>query len=127
MATLIVTEAVAEAKANKTPLYIATLDARKAFDVVNHEIIKTKLYNTSINPRLWSVIDDLYVGGNEVIRWNGQYSTSYQVKQGVKQGGILSPCLYKLYLYDLLEKLKTSNIGLSIGCTFVGTPTCAEA
>ena len=86
MATLLVTEAIAEAKANRTPLYIATLDARKAFDVVNHQVLKTKLYNSPICGRLWNMIDDLYTGGNEVIRWNGKYSSPYQVKQGVKQG-----------------------------------------
>ena len=126
MATLLVTEAIAEAKANRTPLYIATLDARKAFDVVNHQVLKTKLYNSPICGRLWNMIDDLYTRGNEVIRWNGKYSSPYQVKQGVKQGGILSPCLYKLYLYDLLDTLKKSDLGLRIGCTYVGTPTCAD-
>ena len=126
MATLLVTEAIAEAKANRTPLYIAALDARKAFDVVNHQVLKTKLYNSPICGLLWNMIDDLYTGGNEVIRWNGKYSSPYQVKQGVKQGGILSACLYKLYLYDLLDTLKKSDLGLSIGCTYVGTPTCAD-
>ena len=106
-------------------LYIATLDARKVFDVVN-QVLKTKLYNSPICGRLWNMIDDLYTGGNEVIRWNGKYSSPYQVKQGVKQGGILSPCLYKLYLYDLLDTLKKSDLGLRIGCTYVGTPTCAD-
>ena len=72
------------------------------------------------------MMDDLYTGGNEVIRWNGKYSSPYQVKQGVKQGGILSPCIYKLYLYDLLDTLKKSDLGLRIGCTYVGTPTCAD-
>ena len=38
------------------------------------------------------MIDDLYTGGNEVIRWNGKYSSPYQVKQGVKQGGV--SCLH---------------------------------
>ena len=126
MATLLVTEAIAEAKANRTPLYIATLDARKAFDVINHQVLKTKLYNSPICGRLWNMIDDLYTGGNEVIRWNGKYSSPYQVKQGVKQGGIFSPCLYKLYLYDLLDTHKKSDLGLRIGCTYVGTPTCAD-
>ena len=100
MATLLVTEAIAEAKASRTPLYIATLDARKAFDVVNHQVLKTKLYNSPNCGRLWNMIDDLYTGGNEVIRWNGKYSSPYQVKQGVKQGGILSPCLYKLGFFQ---------------------------
>ena len=45
MATLLITEAIAEARHSKTSLYVASLDARKAFDVVNHTKLKKKLFN----------------------------------------------------------------------------------
>ena len=60
MASLVITETVAEAKYMKIPLYVASLDARKAFDVVNHYRLKTKLYNTQTLASLWTLIDDLY-------------------------------------------------------------------
>ena len=126
MASLTITEAIADARVTKSPLYIASLDAKKAFDVVDHYLLKIKLFDTSIKRRIWEGVDDLYVGGEEAVRLNGAFSRTYTVKQGVKQGGILSPDLYKLYLSDLLNSLQKSNMGLSIGSIFLGTPACAD-
>ena len=41
-------------------------------------------------------------------------------------GYLLSMPLQTLYLYDLLDTLKKSDLGLLIRCTYVGTPTCAD-
>ena len=126
MASLIITEAIADARSSRSPLYIASLDAKKAFDVVDHHILKVKLFGTSIKRRIWEIVDDLYVGGEEAVRLNGAFSRTYTVKQGVKQGGILSPVLYKMYVSNLLNSLQEADMGLSIGSIFLGTPACAD-
>ena len=126
MCSLIITEAIAEAKTLKIPLITATEDARKAFDVVSHQILKLKLFHTNIHPRIWNLIDSLYQNGSERVRYMGAYSSIYQVSQGVKQGGSISPDLYKWYIFDLLESLKEDKLGLHIGNIYLGTPTCAD-
>ena len=45
--------------------------------------------------------------------WNGEFSTSFSVSNGVKQGAIISPILFCVYLDVLLIELKKA------GC-FVG-------
>ena len=126
MASLIVTEAKADARVNKTPLFGAPLDGKKAFDVVNHTILKIKLFQTGVNHRIWSVIDDLYIDSTEAVKINGALSTEYSVMQGVKQGNVTSPPSYKVYVHQLLEQLQTASIGLSIGGIYLGSPTCAD-
>ncbi len=126
LASLCLAEAIAEARDTKGDLFVATLDASKAFDVVNHNILKEKLYHEGIDAALWSAVDDIYTGCNEVVRWKGSYSKSYQVNQGVRQGGILSPHLYKLYINQLLDTLTEHKVGLEIGNIYLGTPTCAD-
>ena len=91
MASLVITGAIAESKTMKEPLYIASLDAKQAFDRVDHNLLKIKMFKTGVHKRLWNVIDDLYMGGQEVVRINGIYSRPYKVSQGVKQGGVSSP------------------------------------
>ena len=49
MASLLITEAIAEAREMKTPLYINTLDARKAFDVVCQDKLRMKIFHTDAN------------------------------------------------------------------------------
>lgn len=45
---LIVTECINEAKDERRPLHLVTIDAQKAFDVVDHDILLTKLYEDGI-------------------------------------------------------------------------------
>ena len=39
------------------------------------------------------------------IRWNNTMSDSFSVSNGVRQGGILSPYLFCVYMDDLSKKL----------------------
>ncbi len=126
MASLCLAEALAVAKDTKKNLYVTTLDASKAFDVVDHGILKVKVFNTGIGGQLWKVIDNLYEDCSEVVRWNGEYGPSYTVRQGVRQGGTLSPSLYKLYINHLLSTLESGRLGCSIGNIYLGSPTCAD-
>jgi hypothetical protein len=126
MASLIITEAVAEAREQKKELFICSIDARKAFDIVPQPLLKFKLYNTQVRKPLWTLIDDLYTDNKEVIRWKGADSREYEVNQGVKQGGILSTDLYKIFSNDRLLSLEKSGIGLQIGSIYAGAPAVAD-
>ena len=45
------------------------------------------------------------------IRWGNIFSTSFCVSNDVKQGGIISPLLFNVYMDDLSFVLNRSNIG----------------
>ena len=49
------------------------------------------------------------------IRWGNTYSTKFLVANRVKQGGILSPCLFNVYMNNLSLSLNSSGIGGSLG------------
>ena len=127
MSALIVSEARAEAKLNTCkPLFLVTLDSQKAFDVVNHTILLDKLYEIGVHPALWTIVKDLYSGLTSKVKWIGDLSDKFGIHQGVRQGGILSPFLYKTYINPCLMELKEHKIGLLIGTTYCGCPTCAD-
>ena len=96
MASLCLTEAIAEAHESRRGLVVACLDAQKAFDVVDHNCLRLKLDSIGIKGKLWLLIDNLHLDINEVVKWKGHFSDGYTVKQGVRQGGILSTYLYKV-------------------------------
>ena len=54
-------ESIANAKLGKTPLYVVSLDARKAFDVVDHFLLKKRLFHSGIGYGMWKLADDMYV------------------------------------------------------------------
>ena len=60
------------------------------------------------------------------IRWGNPFSTSFCVSNGVKQGGIISPVLFNVYMDDLSCKLNRSNIGGRIGGEIVNHLSYAD-
>jgi hypothetical protein len=55
-----------------------------------------------------------------------QNSEFFFVKNGVKQGGILSPSLFSIYTKEMLENLRKTGLGCHIGITFVGALAYAD-
>ena len=126
MASLLLSEAVLDAKMCNRPIYIATLDAQKAFDVVSHPVLMVKLYEQGINSHLWQLIRSMYNGLTARVKWEGEMSSPFNICQGVRQGGILSTHLYKTYNNDLLTELESRCLGKFIGPLYVGCPTVAD-
>ena len=57
----------------------------------------------------------LHENAESSIKWPGQISDPFQVNQRVRQGGILSADLCKLYINPLLTRLESANIGMRLG------------
>ena len=121
-----ITEAIAEQKDRKVPLYVATLDAQKAFDVVDHDSLLWKWYELGLRGSLWHLKDISYQNITTKVKWKGVLSEPFTINQGVRQGGIPSTTDYKAYIDPLLSILESSHVGLHIGATYVGAPTCAD-
>jgi len=53
----------------------------------------------------------MYTNSNARVSWNGVFSHSFKVENGVKQGGIVFPVLFCVYLDELLQRLHESGVG----------------
>ena len=60
------------------------------------------------------------------LKWGPHVSSSFPIKQSVRQGGILSMTHYKLFNSGLLHTTDESGLDASIGCFKCGVPTCAD-
>ena len=60
------------------------------------------------------------------VNWNGHNSEPFNVSRGVRQGGVLSPILFALYLDDLLTELSRTSVGCYWDKIFVGAIAYAD-
>ena len=61
-----------------------------------------------------------YSDQNVCVSWNGQFSNKFSVSNGVRQGGVLSPILFTVYVDDLLTELEKKGVGCYWNNHFVG-------
>lgn len=101
-------------------VYIASLDASKAFDRVNHFKLYTVLIRAGLPKCFVDVVINWYHKLLVVVRWDGFDSSTLKVLSGVRQGGILSPILFNMYANCFLTTLRQSKRGCHIGNTFLG-------
>ena len=97
-----------------------TLDASKAFDKVNLLVLFNKLYKKHLCPLTLRLLMNSFCSQKMRIRWNGAYSDTFTICNGVKQGGVLSPLLFNIYLEKLLLKLEAQGLGCHRNGMFVG-------
>ena len=91
------------------------LDASKAFDRVRHDKLFECLREKNICPLLNRIITNMYKLNSGRVIWNGYISEKFYMKNGVKQGAVLSPFLFGIYLDFLLMKLNNCGVGCYIG------------
>ena len=102
-------------KRNGSNVYCLFLDASKAFDRVCHEKLFKCLINNKVCPLIIRIIAKMYELNSALIKWNSSLSEKFNISNGVKQGAILSPYLFAIYLNPLLNDINKSKYGCFIG------------
>jgi hypothetical protein len=99
---------------------IAALDASKAFDRLNHNILFDTLKRKKLPSFLINTLVCWYSKLVSLIKWNDAFSANFEVLCGVRQGGILSPLLFNMYVDGLLHDLSNCGYGCYIKNIFYG-------
>ena len=98
-----------------TTVSLCAVDVSKAFDKVNHHGLFIKLMDRSVPLKLLSVLENWFQVNATCVRWGENFSRFFTVQCGVRQGGVLSPYLFAIYVDDIIRKVIHMNIGCRIG------------
>ena len=109
-----------------SPVYIALLDASRAFDRVNFVRLFNLLLKKNFCALTAKFLITMYITQTLCVRWCNSVSTSFNCSNGVKQGGVLSPVLFCTYMDTLLSRLASLNVGCRVGSHYVGALSYAD-
>ena len=88
-------------------IYFCFIDYAKAFDCVDHNKLWKILIEMGIPDHLTFLLRNVYAGQEATVRTGHGTTDWFQIGKGVRQGCILSPCLF-----NLNAKYITRNAGL---------------
>ena len=100
--------------AENRELFVCFIDFRKAFDVVNRDLLYCHLVEYGIHGNILDLIKQMYQDTSSVIRLNGLISDSFISESGVKQGDNLSPTMFNGFINGLLTELNDIQCGVEV-------------
>ena len=90
------------------------IDLTKAFDKINVKILIDKLLQTTLPQAITRIIQFMLNNSYVNVRYNDFIGSEFLIKNGTRQGGILSATLFNFYINECLDEVSNMNIGCKL-------------
>ena len=109
-------------------IYFCFIDYAKAFDCVNHNRLWKILKEMGIPDHLICLLRNLYAGQEATVRTGHETTDWFRIRKGVRQGYILSPCLFNFYAEYIVwnARLDEAQAGIKIAGTKINNLRYAD-
>jgi Reverse transcriptase (RNA-dependent DNA polymerase). len=95
----------------KTPLCVAFIDLSKAFDSVDRTILFKILETVKCPPNLLDIIKALHSNTISFVQVENCKTPPFTVKTGVRQGCVITPLLFIIYMQVIIQNISCQNLG----------------
>ena len=126
MCTWMVIETMDYFLRNGSDIYVCVMDMTKAFDNVRHSTLFRKLLKRDLPSIVVRFLVYLYEIQIAKVKWNEEYSKTFRIINGVKQGAVLSAVLYCVYVDDMFKRLRKNKSGCWINVEYYGAGGYAD-
>ena len=109
-----------------TPCIVTLLDCTKAFDKCQFDILFRKLMDRKMPAIVVRALIFVYEEQQAWVKWGKARSRSFGIQNGTRQGSVLSPALFSVYMDDLIIMLRKSGLGCHVGSVFCGVVGYAD-
>ena len=104
---LIVSICIAEASRQGLPLYAVQLDAEKAFDKVDRNLLRCRLAEAGILGDQLHSLDREMLPNSRVVEYDGAVSERFWDHTGIRQGDVRSPMMFNVATAGIIRAFKT--------------------
>jgi hypothetical protein len=91
-------------------LYVAFVDFRKAFDSVNHDKLMHVLYSEGVRGKFFVTVKCMYESLLSCVRSCNGLSEYFECPVGVRQGCVMSPTLFSMFINQLAVHINNSGV-----------------
>jgi hypothetical protein len=101
-----------------------------AFDGVHRTKMWNILLKRRVDKKLLMAIKSLYDNSTNFVIRNNMRPGAFAIKQGLRQGGVMSPVLFNVYMDEIMKECRTHTNKLNVGyknMMQVGISECAFA
>ena len=119
---------VEKAREFQKNIYFCFIDYAKAFDCVDHNKLWKIPKEMGIPDHLTCLLRNLYAGQEATVRTGHGTTDWFQIGKRVRQGCILSPCLFNLYAEYIMRNagLDETQAGIKISGRNINNPRYAD-
>ena len=77
---------------------------------MNHYGLFVKLMKRRIPDNLLLLLESWFAIGMTCVKWHNVWSIWFRLSCGIRQGRVLFPYLFAIYIDSLVEKVQTSDV-----------------
>ena len=87
----------------------------KAYDHIDRQLLWKKLRDIGLQGNIFGALQGLYNNVSCCVQVNGSKSNWFNINTGLRQGCLLSPLLFNLFINDLVNSVNSNCKGIPIG------------
>ncbi len=110
----------------KKKIYGCFIDFSKAFDNVPRDILLQKLKKAGVDGKVFEIIRTIYEEDMMSVKIGNKFSKPFKPNKGVRQGCVLSPNLFNIFLSDIQATFDKCGHNIKLGSTEISSLLWAD-
>ena len=112
---LFVLTEILRSRGSRRTTYTAFIDVKKAYDTVWRNGLWKRLWDEGIRGKMWRVVKGMYGVVQSAVLVGDEQTEWFDLSTGVRQGCVMSPILFSLFINGLAREINEKGKGVDIG------------